>query len=131
MKKLTYLFLALLIVACSSDDGSEQQTFLEKYDGIVWETSPESDVEYIQRFMFSNNPKSIISYFEEQTGEASCDTILLDIYEIFDNSNNIFSYGYDGVIITTVTVSSDGNLLTYNSYDDGICNKTNLTEPCN
>jgi len=130
MKKLIYLFLALIIVACSSDDGSEQQTFLEKYDGIVWETSPESDVEYIQRFMFSNNPKSIISYFEEQTGEASCDTILLDIYEIFDNSNNIFSYGYDGVIITTVTVSSDGNLLTYNSYDDGICNKTNLTEPC-
>ena len=64
-------------------------------------------------------------------GDRAIWCCLLDIYEIFDNSNNIFSYGYDGVIITTVTVSSDGNLLTYNSYDDGICNKTNLTEPCN
>ena len=45
MKKLIYLFLALLIVACSddsSDDSSDgsgdgNQLFLEKYDGVVFE----------------------------------------------------------------------------------------------
>ena len=36
MKKLIYLFLALIIVACGSDDSSEQQNFLQKYNGITW-----------------------------------------------------------------------------------------------
>ena len=35
MKKLIYLFLALFIFACSSDDDVE--TFLERFDGVVWE----------------------------------------------------------------------------------------------
>ena len=40
MRKGIYLFLALLIVACSSDDSNNDdgnQLFLEKYDGVVWE----------------------------------------------------------------------------------------------
>ena len=39
MKKLIYLFLTLLIVACSSDDSNNDdgnQLFLEKYDSIVF-----------------------------------------------------------------------------------------------
>ena len=36
MKKLIYLFLALIIVACGSDDSSEQQNFLQKYNGVTW-----------------------------------------------------------------------------------------------
>jgi len=49
MKKLTYLFLALLIVACSDDDSSEQQTFLQKYNGVTWteeEVLTEEQVNY-------------------------------------------------------------------------------------
>ena len=46
MKKLTYLFLAILIVACSSDDNSNEeaanQLFLDIYDGVVWQIDPES-----------------------------------------------------------------------------------------
>ena len=39
MKKLTYLFLAILIVACSGDDSSDSnQLLLEKYDSVVWES---------------------------------------------------------------------------------------------
>ena len=45
MKKLTYLFLALLIVACSSDDSSNEdavnQLFLNIYDGLVWKLNSE------------------------------------------------------------------------------------------
>ena len=41
MKKLTYLFLALIIVACSDDDSSDgNQLFIEKYDSVVWERLP-------------------------------------------------------------------------------------------
>ena len=38
MKKLI-LISAFLIFACSSDDSSDNsnQTFLERYDGVVWE----------------------------------------------------------------------------------------------
>ena len=134
MKKLLLLSV-LLIFACSSDDDSENQTFLEKHNGIVWETSPESNVTYIQRFMFTNNPKAILSYFEEN-GSGNCTTIQIgtncsDCYIIYDNNNNILSIGSDTEVISIFTVSSDGLTLSYDSYDDGICNKTNLTEVCN
>ena len=56
MKKLIYLFLTLLIVSCSSDDSSDgNQLFLEKYDGVVWE----SDDGYFN-IAFDNNTQSYI-----------------------------------------------------------------------
>ena len=62
MKKLTYLFLALLIVACSSDDSSDgNQLFLEKYDGVVWENDGDFDF----KIAFDNNTQS---YIEEYSG---------------------------------------------------------------
>jgi hypothetical protein len=134
MKKLIILLFIQLLFACSSDDDSQEyQTFLEKHNGIVWETSPESNVTYIQRFMFTNNPKAILSYFEEY-GSGNCTTIQIgtncsDCYIIYEN-NNILSIGSDTEVISTFTVSSDGLTLSYDSYDDGICNKTNLTEVC-
>ena len=131
MKKLL-LLSALLIFACSDDD-SENETFLEKYNGIVWETSPASNVTYIQRFMFTNNPKAVLSYFEEDNFE-SCTTIPIgncsDCYIIYENNNNILSIGSDTEVTSIFTVSSDGLTLSYDSGDDGICNKTNLTEVC-
>ena len=57
MKKLTYLFLALIIVACSSDDSSDgNQLFLEKYDGVVWENDGDFDF----KIAFDNNTQSYI-----------------------------------------------------------------------
>ena len=133
-KWLAFLAISLFVFACSSDDSQEDQTFLEKHNGIVWETSPESNISYIQRFMFTNNPKAILSYFEEDNS-VSCNTIPIgtcsSCYIIYENSNNILSIGSDVEVISTFTVSSDGLTLSYDSYDDGICNKTNLTEVCN
>ena len=137
MKKLILLLFIPLVFTCSSDssdDSQEDQTFLEKHNGIVWETSPESNVSYIQRLMFTNNPKAILSYFEEDNS-VNCTTIAIgtcsNCYIIYENSNNILSIGSDVEVISTFTVSSDGLTLSYDSYDDGICNKTNLTEVCN
>ena len=60
MKKLTYLFLALIIFACSDDDSSDSnQLFMEKYDGVVWNLdSPGLD----QKITFSNEISGIIIY---------------------------------------------------------------------
>ena len=56
MKKLFYLFLALLIVACSDDSSDDSnQLFLEKYDGVVWE----SDDGYF-KIAFDNSTQSYI-----------------------------------------------------------------------
>ncbi len=49
MKKLIYLFLTVLIVGCSSEDSSDtndtsNQTFLERFDGVVWQ-SADTEVE--------------------------------------------------------------------------------------
>jgi hypothetical protein len=136
MKKLIILLFIQLLFACSSDDDSQEyQTFLEKHNGIVWETSPDSNVTYIQRFMFTNNPKAILSYFEED-GSENCTTIQIgtncsDCYIIYKNYLNILSIGSDTEVISTFTVSLDGLTLFYDSYDDGYCQKTNLTEVCN
>ena len=38
MKKLIYLFIAICLIGCSNDEESvEEQTFLEKYDDVVFE----------------------------------------------------------------------------------------------
>ena len=102
MKKLILLLFIPLVFTCSSDssdDSQEDQTFLEKHNGIVWETSPESNVTYIQRFMFTNNPKSISYYFEDGDSE-SCTTDPIasqnencsNCWIIYENSNNTVSY---------------------------------------
>ena len=54
MKNLTYLFLALIIVACSDDSSDGNQLFLEKYNGVVWI----KDNGY--KIAFDNNTQSYI-----------------------------------------------------------------------
>ena len=78
MKKLTYLFLALLIVACSSDDSSDgNQLFLEKYDSIVWQRLPLSN-DYDIRIAFINSSNSITQYGDEEGEEVYCSSYTID-----------------------------------------------------
>ena len=76
MKKLTYLFLALLIVACSSDDSNDSnQLFMEKYDGVVWSSdSPNED----GKITFSNDISGIIIFDEGENDddEGDCRNII-------------------------------------------------------
>ena len=62
MKKLTYLFLALIIVACSDDDSDGNQLFLEKYDSIVWE-STEDKIDN-ERIAFVNSSKTLAIFYD-------------------------------------------------------------------
>lgn len=87
MKKLL-LLSALLIFACSSDDSSNDnndnnnsnQTFLERYDGVVWEE--EYDDLDTFRIMFTNNPlTSTESYFNDENVMLQC--LVVPVPEIY------------------------------------------------
>jgi len=82
MKKLL-LLSALLIFACSSVDSNDNsnQTFFEKYDGVVWELDNElNDVtqwgeDFIGRFQFINE-----------------DIIYIKVYEYDIFNNQVYTY---------------------------------------
>ena len=134
MKKLTYLFLALIIVACSDDEGNGNQLFLEKYDGVVWERLPlDNDNSY--RIAFIDSSNSITQYsssFGEDMEEMCSNTPLegtidglntTTIQEETENSLSILvQYENDEVVgsfITVFTVTSDGSTYTLTQTYDG------------
>ena len=145
MKKLTYLFLVLIIVACSSDDSIDDssedssdgnQLFIEKYDGIVWQRLPLSN-DYDIRIAFINSSNSITQYGDEEGEEVYCSSYTIDgtinlpdnviqtisIQEETENSLSILvQYENDEVVgsfITVFTVTSDGSTYTLTQTYDG------------
>lgn len=117
MKKLTYLFLVLIIVACSSNDDNTQ-LFLEKYDNVVWTNSDYT-------FAFDYNTKSIIrdgggctySPLECDCFDSSGNTIIDSIEEETENSLTIkktrsSTNGGLYSFIEVTSVSESGNTLT-------------------
>jgi len=138
MKKLTYLFLALLIVACSSDDSSNEdavnQLFLNIYDGLVWKLNSESPGDIgTDKLTFYSDPPSLTVFDDE-----FCDTIIFGVPSSITNeagvelgeftytiqneeqNNIVFSgqvvynedLGVDSYTVTvSCTVSSSGNTL--------------------
>ena len=135
MKKLTYLFLALIIVACGSDDSSEQQNFLQKYNGISWaddEVLIEGDVVFWIVF----SPDGLSDGEASNDGNIYCGTNIIPwgVYggygcEIIENSSDRLRIEYfdgeDGNSLNnatyTYTVSNNGIILNEESiYSDGV-----------
>ena len=78
MKKLL-LLSAFLIFACSSDDSSNNdnnsnQTFLEKYNGVVWEESDGS----ISTLTFFANPPAMRTSLDENFDGVYCISFCVD-----------------------------------------------------
>ena len=131
MKKLL-LLSALLIFACSSDDDSNNneddnsnQTFLERYDGVVWKVSQSDDVGHLNnKITFFNNPGSYIVYypapddlcvtvvFGETYGEANEEQITITIHNESENSITFKQQetGEDDFYFS-FTANGDGNSL--------------------
>ena len=105
MKKLTYLFLALLIVACSSDDSSDgNQLFMEKYDGVVWRSDPPNDD---GKITFSNDISGIIIFDEGEyeDDEGDCRNLIFGEQQPItdeDKDGNEIIIGY-----ATYTIQSE------------------------
>ena len=122
MKKLIYLFLGLLIVACSSDDN---QLFLEKYDSVVWETIDDGE-----RLAFVNSSKTLAVFYdacfiydlEGSTETPDGDTLTISIQDETENSISLLVqstlFPEDNGLFT-FTVTSDGSTYTLTQRIDG------------
>jgi hypothetical protein len=148
MKKTLFLLSALLIFACSSDDSSNNddnsnQTFLERFDGVVWQSDDSDDDGTLT--IIDNSNYSLKQFFN-----GDCNVfyfgVLNENYEygwnIIVNEYNILVLDKfdvdDNVIARSTTIpSEDGNVLTetyedYNNNSEAVIytNRTNLTDPC-
>ena len=144
MKRILIL-TAILVFACSSDDSSDtndssNQTFLERYDGVVWQSDDEDTLTIIDNDNYSwknvfNGDCRVFYFgvFNENYGFGY--NIIVNEYNLlvldrFDVDNNVISR-------STVIPSEDGNLLTEtvedysdNTEDIIYANRTTLTDPC-
>ena len=126
MKKLL-LLSALLIFACGSDSSDSddndlmEETFLERYDGVVWgSTFSEDGVEYTSYLRFNNDDTNWWTETEHQGGgEFDCWNLEQTIDEIswtlISNSGNFFScsvvYPEGDGGIANITVTNGGNTI--------------------
>jgi len=141
MKKLL-LLSALLIFACSSDDTNDNnsnQTFLEKYDGVVWdEDFYSTNPEYSYRIIVSNNPKSVtFSEILENADDNSCYTEVIgnEFFTIIENSGDRLVYVEEATQYTTrLTVNDNVNLVSEGEEINGLYteyfSKTQFSNPC-
>ncbi len=144
MKRILIL-TAILVFACSSDDSSDandnsNQTFLERFDGVVWQSDDEDTLTIIDNDNYSwknvFNGDCRVFYFGvfNENYEFGYNIIVneynLLVLDRFDVDDNVISR-------STVIPSEDGNLLTetYEDYSDNTediiyANRTTLTDPC-
>jgi hypothetical protein len=133
MKKLIFLFLTVLIFGCSSDEESvSEQTFFEKYSGVVWQEDTTNS--YLFRFqnILNENVLTVNTYFVEEE-EVNCQSATRLISEFFNVSENSASLNELGGT-TIITATNNGNNLTIVYSDDPeypeYYFRTNLNDPC-
>ena len=151
MKKLL-LLSALLIFACSSDDSSDsddndlmEETFLEKYDGVVWESDEWASINDtgVWRYIIFNDASDFLTIVTD-------DNIIecVNIYEfsneegyisISANSENNFVFNWaeidsetEDVDTITITAINNGNNIEWLSTINGLTSftRTNISTPC-
>ena len=136
MKKLL-LLSAFLIFACSSDNGSDsdlmEETFLEKYDGVVWNWvnfPPESEEGFFNWLMFTND---VQGYFEIEGNNngAECvniifgsndDEFAITILENYENriSWEIETNNGDNYEIVLIEASDNGDSVSVSSTNEDL-----------
>ena len=139
MKKLL-LLSALLIFACSSDDSSDsddndlmEETFLEKYGGVVWNWvnfPPESEEGFFNWLMLTND---VQGYFEIEGNDngAECvniifgsndDEFAITILENYENriSWEIETNNGDDYEIVLIEASDNGDSISVSSTNEDL-----------
>ena len=136
MRKLL-LLSALLIFACSSDESSNNdqnsnQTFLERYADIVWESIEEEGIRTslnLNGFIRKGEECLIYTWGEENSSNGLTWNLLENNYDSL-----VVNLEENGLIDFTsvITVSEDGNTITEFISDDEIFNasRTSLSNPC-
>ena len=150
MKKLLLLY-AFLIFACSSDSSDiddndlMEETFLEKYDGVVWESDEWASINDtgVWRYIIFNDASDFLTIVTD-------DNIIecVNIYEfsneegyisISANSENNFVFNWaeidsetEDVDTITITAINNGNNIEWLSTINGLTSftRTNISTPC-
>ena len=150
MKKIL-LLSALLIFACSSDSSDSddndlmEETFLEKYDGVVWESDEWASINDtgVWRYIIFNDASDFLTIVTD-------DNIIecVNIYEfsneegyisISANSENNFVFNWaeidsetEDVDTITITAINNGNNIEWLSTINGLTpfTRTNISTPC-
>jgi len=160
MKKLL-LLSALLIFACSSDEGNDDydnnsnQTFLERYDGVVWEnpffiSNPQNEEDlYSSQYLTLNNSNEFLTYYRpnlSMINENVCFGLIEGLnsngetYNITINNYNALQFTSDLAeenSFAIVDVSVLNNTIYFdisysnstNTYQE-FANRTSLSNPC-
>jgi len=147
MKKLIYLLFAICLIGCSDDDdNASAQTFLEKYDGVVWEREDylSGDTSQYTILYDSNQFITTVSTDEgidcisnKEGGNPNGDIMTIKkneenkfIVEVVETNDDD-----DGVMETyLITYEVNNNILKVTWSNDGeFMNhiKTDLANPCN
>ena len=123
--------MVVFAVGCSSNEDDnesiETQTFLEKYDGVVWlEDQTGSSNDYAFLIQFLNTSKSFVDNEMANgiNGISNCDNIPLT--GITENTENTFVFDYERGTVTC-TVSNQGNSLSF-KYQDKVDSSYNGTD---
>jgi len=160
MKKLI-LLSALLIFACSSDEGNDDynnnsnQTFLERYDGVVWEnpffiSNPQNEEDlYSSQYLTLNNSNEFLTYYRpnlSMINENVCFWLIDGLngngetYNITINNYNTLQFTSDNAeesSLSIIDVSVLNNTIYFdisysnstNTYQE-FANRTTLSNPC-
>ena len=146
MKKLL-LLSALLTFACSSDDSSDtsdnsNQTFLERFDGVVWEGALDNNSlviidndNFSFKYVINGNCEVVYLGVYNENIEGGFNVIVNDynklVLDRFDENNNITSRS------TTIPSNDENSLIeTVEDYADNTETsssvfRTTLIDPCN
>ena len=159
MKRILIL-TAILVFGCSSDDSSDtndssNQTFLERYDGVVWEnpyfvSDPQSEEDlYSAQYIILNNSSNFLTYYRPNMSMVNLNTCYGiseglnsngETYTITNNDYNSLQFTSDNgeentLSIVDVTVSNNriyfdvSYSTSTNTYQE-FANRTTLTDPC-
>ena len=147
MKKLL-LLSALLIFACSSDDSSNNdnnsnQTFLERYDGVVWVNDLydpiSNDSELLDTVYYIFYDQTVFldaGWYDSELECASMDPewgTFSASFSILENLNNNFAIQVNAGETIIFSVSNDGQTLTetLSSQENQTYSRSDISNPCN
>ena len=116
MKKLV-LLSALVIFSCSggddnNDNNNSNQTFLERYDGVVWESNSLSDISYVR---IKNDTTNM---FTEYGNNFPCQD-WRDVVAEYEMDFNITTNIGDNLFYSFVTSSGVGNDVFVTAMENG------------
>ena len=117
MKKLYFLFTALLLISCSSDDYDSTQNFLEKYDGVYWALNDNDEEDFWLQFNLAN----FVQCDDDGVDGSYCDYATWGVTNLDAATVSVKENGLEKLVINfsaqieDITMSFDINIKTINN----------------